>query len=85
MFTELAIGRIIAGLVILTDKILAGFVTITLNGGAGGFDNASTTCGLGAYSGQLTNCGAFLVSNLQYMVAAGANLGAAILPALGIS
>jgi hypothetical protein len=83
MFTELAIGRIIAGLVIIVDKILAGFVTVTVN--AGGFNADDAYCGLGAYSGGLTDCGEFLVANVQYMVAAGANIGASILPALGIS
>jgi hypothetical protein len=82
MAQETALGRIIAGALLLVDRIVGCFADV-------GFTSAllncdSNTCGASSYEGSLTSCGEYVADQLTIAVAALAGLGANLLPALGI-
>jgi hypothetical protein len=82
MQLTLALGRIIAAFIFLTDRIQAGF--FTAQGTAAMFYNNAQDCGVGAYSLQLTSCGATLVDQVQIILAARCDFVARMLASVSL-
>ena len=72
-----AITSIIAKVMILTDEILEFFVTVQTNADP-------TNCGINYMTGGLTACGQNFVDLVDQLVYSLVQLGANVLPALGV-
>lgn len=75
-----ALGGIIAKILILTDKILDGFVDTSATATVNVHGNVCA----GYYTGSLVNCGQTLVWALQDAILAMAQLAGNLIPALGV-